>query len=88
MKEASARPEFVVALTIRRLRELAIRTFDSLMARATLHKDYSSSRPCPECGGPMTYNPMRWSALTGRYLRVCQSCDYTDPRPVKMVRQI
>ena len=88
MREALAASHSIAAQGIKRLRALSTGTFGALMTRATLSKDYSSRRPCPECGGTMAYHPMRWSALTGRYLRACQSCGYADPRPVKMVRQI
>ena len=48
----------------------------------------SSRRPCPVCGGAMFYEPKPWSAVTGKYLRSCESCDYTDARAVKIVSQI
>ena len=35
----------------------------------------------------MIYHPMRWSVLTGRHLRACQSCDHTDARPARRGRE-
>jgi len=51
-------------------------------------KNYPSRRPCPSCGGAMIYLGSSLSALTGRYSRTCQDCGHTDPRKVKMVRQL
>jgi hypothetical protein len=36
----------------------------------------------------MIYLGSSLSALTGRYSRSCQDCGHTDPRKVKMVRQM
>lgn len=75
-------------LAFRRLKQFSTRAFDAQLERTTSQHDQISRRPCPECGGPMAYHPMRWSALTGRYLRACQSCGYADSHPVKIVRQL
>lgn len=77
-----------VKLMFKRLKQISARTFGAKIERTALQRDLISRRPCPECGGPMAYHPMRWSALTGRYLRACQSCGYTDSHPVKIVRQL
>jgi len=71
-----------------RIKALVTRTLNVVGGQNTSHKYYESRRPCRECGGSMVYRSMRWSIVTGKYLRSCESCGYTDPRPVKMVRQI
>ena len=98
MKKSAASPKFVssiikpaaqsAALLVAQFEEFAVREFGALLARASLHGSHPSRRPCPECEGVMVYQPTRLSAVTGKYLRSCESCGYTDPRPVKMVRQI
>jgi hypothetical protein len=65
-----------------------LRTFDYLMAQATLHEEYPSRRPCPDSGGSMACCPRGFSALTGKYQRRCKSCSYSDSRSVKMIKQI
>jgi hypothetical protein len=62
--------------------------FETFERHTVLPDAPSSRRPCPLCGSPMFYEPRRWSAFTGKYLRVCESCDYTDARAVKIVPQI
>ena len=77
-----------VKVALQHLEHIAARLSNALASRTALPEVYSSRRACPECGGPMFYYPTSWSALTGRYLRACENCDYDDARPVKIVEQL
>lgn len=56
-----------------------------------------SRKPCPSCGGPMTYIPTLLTWLLrlqhhqgfGRYKRRCltRNCGYTDPQKVKIYKR-
>jgi len=50
--------------------------------------EHVSRRPCPNCGGPMTYRRTRWTAITRKHLRSCTACGYCDVHPVRMIKQL
>jgi len=47
-------------------------------------RSYPSRRPCPSCGGIMTYLASRWGH---RHTRTCESCGYSD-KSVTIITQI
>jgi predicted RNA-binding Zn-ribbon protein involved in translation (DUF1610 family) len=51
-------------------------------------KGLASHRPCPACGGQMTYKASGWINRGNKYLRVCPGCGYADPRRVKLSKRI
>src|SRR5690348_2111349 len=75
----------VTMIHFERGRAWALDTFER---NTILPEALSSRRPCPACGGAMLYEPKPWSAMTGKYLRRCECCDYADARAVKIVQQI
>jgi hypothetical protein len=77
-----------IKVTMTRVEHGKAWALDTFERHTLLPYALSSRRPCPQCGGAMFYQPRPWSALTGKYLRSCEICDYTDVRAVKIVPQL